>query len=383
MKYDKDVDKLVSNFQQLENDIIIDIIRRIRKTGKITSTADYQLNKLKILGKTNEEIEKLIKDRLNLTYPQVFELYDKAIQEDYTRDESLYEKVSADYIPYRNNLEIQRQVEALKVQTSDTFKNFTKTTGFITILENGQYTFLNTKNYIYSQLDRALLDISSGAFSYDEVLKRITRDLTNRGLCHIEYESGRINRIDTVVRRSVMTGLSQMQGNIADMNAEMLGTEYFEVDWHMGARPTHAIWQGKIYTKKELVEVCGLGSAGGLKGVNCYHNYSPFIKGVSVPRYTDKELKLLNKRDKATVDYKGKKYTTYEATQRQRQYERSARSQRLKIRALKEGGANNIDIEKAKYRYKNILKDYREFSKIVNLPTQTSRIYNDGLGRVL
>lgn len=383
MKYDKDVGKLVSNYQQLENDIIIDIIRRIRKEGKITSTADYQLNRLKILGKTNEEIQEMLKDRLNLSYDEIFSLYDMAVQEEYARNESLYDKVDVSYIPYSDNLALQQEVEMLKRQTKESFENFTKTTGFVVLMESGQYSFLSIENYIYLKLDKALFDISSGAFSYDEVLKRTTRDLTNRGLCYVSYESGHVNRIDTVVRRSVMTGLSQLQGNIADMNAEKLGTDFFEVDWHAGARPSHAIWQGRIYSKKDLVNVCGLGSVTGLKGVNCYHNYTPFIKGISVPRYTDEQLKELNRQDNLKKEYKGKKYTTYEATQRQRAYERRARSQRLKIRALEEGGAEKSEIEKAKYKYKKTLEDYRKFSKAVGLQTQNARIYNDGLGRVL
>lgn len=35
-------------------------------------------------------------------------------------------------------------------------------------------------------------------------------------------------------------------------NAKELGTDYFEVTWHSGARPSHQEWQGKVYSKKSL-----------------------------------------------------------------------------------------------------------------------------------
>lgn len=76
--------------------------------------------------------------------------------------------------------------------------------------------------------------------------------MTNSGLRQIDYASGRANRIDVAARRAVMTGVSQLSGKISEMNAEKLGTEHFEVEWHAGARPTHAVWQGRVYSKGVL-----------------------------------------------------------------------------------------------------------------------------------
>lgn len=75
----KIADKIAARFTDLEERIMKDIVRRIRKTGEITSTADWQINRLKILGYSSEDIEKAIKDTLNASYPEMFELYDKVI----------------------------------------------------------------------------------------------------------------------------------------------------------------------------------------------------------------------------------------------------------------------------------------------------------------
>ena len=102
--------------------------------------------------------------------------------------------------------------------------------------------------------------------------------MTNSGLRVVDYASGHTNRVDVAARRAVMTGLSQITGKINEQNANDLDTEYFEVTWHEGARPDHRKWQGKVYSRKELESVCGLGSVTGLCGANCRHEYYPFVK---------------------------------------------------------------------------------------------------------
>ncbi len=111
------------------------------------------------------------------------------------------------------------------------------------------------------------MDIVSGAFDYNSVLRRVVAQLTNSGLRQIDYASGHANRVDVAARRAVMTGITQLTGEISDMNAATLGTNYFEVAWHAGARPTHQVWQGKVYSREELVTVCGLGTVTGLEGI--------------------------------------------------------------------------------------------------------------------
>ena len=53
--------KIASRYQDLEERIMQDIVRRIMKAGEITSTADWQINRLRILGYSSEDIEKEIK----------------------------------------------------------------------------------------------------------------------------------------------------------------------------------------------------------------------------------------------------------------------------------------------------------------------------------
>ncbi len=284
-------------------------------------------------------------------------------------------------MPYDENEQLQQQIEAAKKQAGRDIENMTKTLGIVESV-GGQMTFLPLTEFYRKTLSAAVLDIASGAFDYNSVLKRTVNTLANSGIRTIDYTSGYTSRLPVAARRAVMTAVSKMAGEISEMNAEKLGTEYFEVTYHSGARPSHRKWQGRVYSKRDLVRVCGLGDKTGLKGINCYHDYYPFIPGVSKRQYSDKWLREQEKLEKKKKTFKGKEYTPYDAKQKQRRMETSMRAQRQKVRLLEEGGADPDDIIIAKARYQGQLQEYKQFSNAMGLKAQMERVYIDGLGRV-
>lgn len=239
--------RIEKNFTDLEMRIMQDIVRRIKKAGKITSTADWQINRLKILGYSSEDIEQTLKEALDKSYPEMFELYDKVIEWEYVRNKDIYEQVNAEFIPYEENKELQQITEALIRQSSEELKNITKTLGFYLDYGTGKPVLTPLAEVYQKYLDDACMDIVTGAFDYNSILRRVVTQLTNSGLRQIDYASGRANRVDVAARRAVMTGISQLSAKICECNMEKLGCEYVEVAWHAGARPSHAVWQGKVY----------------------------------------------------------------------------------------------------------------------------------------
>lgn len=374
--------KIEKNFSDLEMRIMEDIVRRITKAGKITSTADWQINRLRILGYSSEDIEQMLKEALNKSYPEMFELYDKVIDREYVRNKDIYEQVNAEFIPYEENKELQQITEALIRQSSEELKNITKTLGFYLDYGTGKPVLTPLAEVYQKYLDDACMNIVTGAFDYNSVLRRVVTQLTNSGLRQIDYASGRANRVDVAARRAVMTGISQLTGKISDMNAEKLGTEYFEVAWHGGARPSHAVWQGKVWSKKELVTVCGLGTGPGLLGWNCYHEYYPFFPGISERNWTDEWLEEQNRKENTPKTFNGKEYTLYEAKQRQRQMETAMRAQREKVELLKKGNADPDDVMLARAKYQGQLNEYSRFCRKMRLTEERERIYYDMRGRV-
>lgn len=378
---EKIASKIAARYISLEERILQDIARRIKKVGEITSTADWQINRLRILGYSSEDIEREIKKVLDASYPEMFELYDKVIDWEYVRNKDIYEQINAEYIPFDQNGQLMQITDAIIQQSLEELENVTKSLGFY-LDYNGRKVLTPLSQVYTNYLDNACFDIVTGAFDYGSVLRRVVTQLTNSGLRKIEYGSGYASRVEVAARRAVMTGVANLTGEIADYNAKKLGTEYFEVEWHAGARPTHAVWQGQVWTKEQLYSVCGLGTVTGLLGANCYHTYYPFFPGISRRNWSDEWLEEQNRKESKPKEFRGKEYTLYEAKQRQRQMETAMRAQREKVQMLQDGGADRQEVMLQKAKYQGQLNEYAAFSRKMGLKEERERIYIDGRGRI-
>lgn len=381
-----ELEQIPKPFEKLLSDaemrIMEDIVRRIAINGEVTRAADWQIYRLNQLGESRKTIDEVIKRTLSLSDKKLKNLYEEVIESGYAMDEKLYKATGTEFVPFKKNQELQQIIESVVMQTKDELKNITQTTGFA-VRKSGKLVFTNTSDYLQNTLDGALTDIATGALDYNTAINRVVQEITSSGLRTVDYATGWSNRVNVAARRAVMTGVKQVTGKINDMNAKALNTDYFEVTWHGTARPSHQEWQGKVYTSSQLVEICGLGSIGGLNGVNCYHSYYPFVPGVSERTYTDEQLEELNAKENAVKEYKGKEYTSYEASQRMRELEAHMRAQRERIKLLGDGKASEQDIINAKSKYRAISQQYTDFAKQMGLPQERARVYIDGLKNVL
>jgi hypothetical protein len=384
-------EKLPLRMEQLYREIgelmMEDIVRRIRKTGNITSTADYQIQRLVLLGATSQEIEREIQKRLDLSYEQLWKMYDDVIDWEYVRNRDIYEQINSDFIPWEDNYQLQQITKAIMNNALLDLKNITRSMGFAVHTSSG-LQFTPMADFYQRHLDQTLLSIVTGATDYNTALRKCITMMTNSGIRTVDYASGHSNRIDVAARRAVMTGLSQVIGRVTDYHAKCLGIDTFEVAWHAGARNTgsgyfnHQSWQGKVYTTQQLHDVCGLGEGGGLLGWNCYHEYYLFFPGYSERNWSDEWLENMNKAENTPREYNGKWYDMYQATQKQRSMETAMRAQRQKVRLLQKGEADKDVILNERIKYNGQLYEYTKFSNRMNLKMQKQRIYQDGLGTV-
>lgn len=369
-------------YRILEEEIEKDIVRRVQKAGGITSAADWQIQRYMILGHSTEDVENIVRQAVGGDWSDTFKLYDEVIKQEYVRSKAVYEQINAYFVPYEQNYELQQITNALIQQSNDELYNISRSLGFMVDMGNGRKVFSPLSEIYNGYLDNAITMMASGAFDYNTLIRKVVGEMTASGLRSVDYASGHSSRVDVAVRRALLTGMGQLTGHISDMNAQTLGTDKFEVDWHMGARPTHKVWQGRVWTRRQLIEVCGLGTGAGILGWNCHHTYYPFIEGISVRNYSDEWLAEMDRKEAQKVAYRGREYNTYEATQKQRQMETAMRAQRQKAVLLKEGGADPDDILIARCKYQAMLDEYKEFSRKFNLPEQRERIYADLHGRV-
>lgn len=366
-------------YRSLQLNIMSDLTGRLKANGEeITSAADWQINRLYELGVSKDEIDSLIQSTLDVSDDEIDRIYDEVVKSGYARNEELYTSKGKEYIPYAENKQLQQLVKAVKNQTKSEYRNITGSLGFAVRDADNTLSFTPLADFYQRTLDNGLMQIASGAVDYNTVLKKAVKAMTDSGLRTVDYASGWSNRVDVAVRRALMTGFNQVVAKVNEDNAEQLGTEYFEVSYHRGARPTHQVWQGRVYSKKELETVCGLGTVTGLCGANCYHSYSPFIKGIDTPTYSEEELDRMNEEENTPKEYNGRQYAAYEAQQRQRQLETAMRADRQKIELLTQGGADYDTITGAKVRYFQRQDEYVNFSKAMGLPEQWERVTVNG-----
>lgn len=117
----------------------------------------------------------------------------------------------------------------------------------------------------------------------------------------------------------------------------------------------------------------------GLGGYNCRHSFYPFFVGVSKPSYTKSELDNF---DKETYTYKGKTYTTYDVTQKQRSFERAMRESKLKILGYRNLGDNDASLYES-VRLRRLQDEYKVFSQATSSRAKLERTgvvgYNRGV----
>ena len=327
--YEPDVSQLLALYQQLEDDIIADMVRRMLKMGLVSESTAYQAQVLQTAGLLYDDIIAMIAQRTDASVGQVKALFEDAGVETVEIDNEVHEEAGEAPVDIRQDSDMKQVLEAGYKKTLGTMKNLVSTTASTT-----QKAFIDA-------CDRAYMQVSSGAFSYQQAIRIAVKNLADSG-AYVTYPTGHKDRIDVAVRRCVLTGVGQTAAAVAKKRAEDSGCDYMELTAHSGARPDHAKWQGqlvrirgngkekvidglKVFTLHEI----GYGKGDGFKGWNCRHNWHPYYPGLSTPNYTQEELKKL---DEKSVPYNGKKYTEYEVSQMQRTAERKARA--LKRRTL-------------------------------------------------
>lgn len=368
-------------FSELEIRIMSDIVRLIQENGFSTAFSDWQITRLQQLGLSEEYIKGWIQETLKATDQEMNDIFSDAVYKAYYGHDRAYKMNGMEQIPLEDNKQMQDLISAVKEQTGQTFQNMTGSMGFaIRDPATGKLTYSPLREFYTDTLDQAAIGIQTGAMNYQTAITEAINTMVNSGVRWVDYESGYHSRIEVAARRAILTGFRQVQGKINEQVAADLETDTYEVTYHVGARPSHQPWQGRVWTMRQLQDVCGLGTVTGLHGANCYHDYNAFIPGSSVRTYTDEQLKAMLEEENTPKEYNGKQYTTYEALQQQRKMERTMRAQRQKIKLMEDGGVDEDKITIVRARYQGQMGVYKDFAKKMKLPEQMDRVYMDGLG---
>ena len=334
-----------SIYNNLELQIIEEIATRIANFGYANTVVTNDLRIAQEMGYLYEDIVKLVAEYNNTTVEEVNKIFYEAGEKSLKFDDKIYKEAGLQPLPLVQSESIKQVMNAAINRTAGNLQNLCMTTA-----NTAQTQFYNAINDAYMQ-------VSTGVKSYTQAIIDTISNISSQGAV-ITYPSGAKRSLESAVRTNVVTAINQNCGKLQELRADEMGWDLMEITAHSGARPEHARWQGKIVSRSgqkgylSLRDI-GYGEATGFKGINCRHDWYPYYKG-STRTYTQKEL---NKWKNEKVEYNGKKLSMYDATQRQRAFERQIRQDKKDLKAqqaILTSNDENIDIKQVQDEIRNI-----------------------------
>lgn len=347
-------DELIETYSQLETDILQDMARRIAKLGKITDATKWQAQMLAEAGGLKKNVGRILSKYDKTVARQVKDAFTEALETSVKNDNRIFKAATGRTVSAPN---AQQMLSTIQKCHSD-LSRLTLTTA------------ATTQTQFVQQANRVYMMAQSGAFDYDTAMESAADELAKRGITTVRYENGRpvTRTIESAVRMNILTSINQTAANQTLSNAETLGVDRFETTAHIGARPEHEEWQGKIFTKSELHTICGLGTVTGLCGINCRHSFYPYFDGAA-EHYTQDDL---DEMAGEKVTYNGQEMTRYDGEQKLRGMERNIR--RYKRQALTQEAAG-VDNTKARRKIGEWQAAARDFTKQTGIQRDSAREY--------
>lgn len=354
--------------EALHNEIIKRIINRImlrisRNDGYVLTAYDkWNIETLQQAGYLLEDIQKEIANAAKLQQNEIAEAMEEAGVKALDYDDKIYRDAGLSPKQLTQSPELIRLMQRNYEATLGEWHNFTRTTASVS-----QQIFVN-------QLDKYYNLVSTGAMGYTQALKEIIDTVVSDGV-KVYYDTGHSDTIETATLRAVRTGISQMSAQIQIARMDEMDVDLVITSSHLGARPTHQEWQGKIFSRygnakyPDFISITGYGTVEGLCGANCRHSFGPYFEGMDNPfEQYDSE----------------KNRKQYEKEQRQRTLERRIRKTKREVMGWKEAVDSSMD-DKTKfeldlqYQKKASLlqkqnEAYREYCEKNNLRPLADRI---------
>lgn len=367
-------DAFVQLAQQVEDEILQDVARRIGKMGTLTETADWQLWRYQQTEAVRENVVKLLAKYSGKSEATIRRLLKEAATEAMEREDAIYYHYNLEPTPFEESAALNNLLNAGARQTCGTWRNLTATTA-------------NTVSGAFERtLDVAWGKVATGAFDYKTAVKQAVDSLADE-MPEITYPSGHTDSLEVAARRAVLTGVNQTAGKLQEARMDEMNVEFVETSAHGGARPSHAEWQGRQFHRGGAVDymgkhypdfeqATGYGTGAGLCGWNCRHTFfAVFPELGDPPTWTEESLQELNARN---IEYNGKLYTQYEVNQMQRARERNVRKWKKRYLAESAAGSDTTD---SAVRLKAARQSLSEFAKATGGRVDSARTSVHGFGR--
>ena len=353
--------QMAALYAETESTILDDMERRISVYDFYIPAAQYQEEKLAMMGVTRQQIIAELSTRTGKTRQEIEKIMEAGVRETRSSDGAIYEQAGKT-VPEKISPQMRKIIRSGLKQTAGLFESLTKTTA------------QTATRQFERALDLAWLQVSTGAMDPQSATRQAIKSLCKAGIQAIAYPTGHSDTLEVAVTRALRTGVNQTALKMQEQLADEMGSDLVEVTAHAGARPDHAKWQGKVYSLtgktpgyRTLAKGTGYGTGAGLGGWNCRHSFFPYFPGQN-SAYSRDELEEYTKPD--AVEYHGKKLSLYEAEQTQRSIERNIRRWKRENNAMKAAG---LDTTESAAKVKLWNDRYKDFCAKTGLKQQKQR----------
>lgn len=354
-------DAMVTLYEQAEADALADMARRINTYDYWIPAAEHQRRALQEMGANHDYIMRRLTSLTGKSRGELDRLFRESGHAAINEDAAIYKAAGKTPPALEASKELQGVLSAGLKKTNGMFRNLTKTTAH------------TASKQFEDALDRAYMQITTGAFDRTTAVRNAIKDLARQGVGAVRYPSGHTDTIEVAVRRAVVTGVNQTALQLQWALADEMDCDLVETTAHGGARPDHAKWQGQVFSRSgkhpkypDFRQATGYGTGAGLGGWNCRHSYYPYYEGM--PRaYSPDQLAAY---DAKRYTYNGRHLTEYEATQVQRQIERNIRRWKREQVAMQAAGQDPAEAASKVAAWQS---RQRDFIRQTGLKRQSSR----------
>lgn len=364
---EKLTERLVSRVENANSYVLKTIGEQITRVGKLNPTTVRQLSNLLKYGNDYDKIVSELMRVTKLNIQDIETIFEEVAKSDYMFAKEFYQYRNMDYIPYDKNVELQAFVKSMSGKAVDDYLNLSQTLGFRKVV-NGKVEYSHLRDTYLNTIDDAVLSLSQGQTTFQSEMKRTVKELGQSGVRTVDFESGYSRRLDSSVRMNIKDSMLTLHNELQTRIGGEIGADGIEISVHENPAKDHEHIQGKQYSIKEF-EALNNNLDRPISTMNCYHYIFSIILGVSKPRYSEEELKEINRKNKEGFTYQDIKYTNYEGTQLLRRIETEVRKQK-DIQAL----GNKEATAESKTKVRHLMKEYRNISKASGLSTRVERL---------
>jgi DNA-directed RNA polymerase subunit F len=178
------IDRLVERVENANTYILEQIGKNIKQILSLKPSDAYRLQQMLKYGGDFNKILKKLADITGMNVKEIYSIFETTAKEDQLFAEQFYEYRKMQFIPYAENIELQRQVRALGTITAMQYINISNTTtiGYVFTDLNGKKTFKNIQQTYYDLIDEAILNVTQGKANLNSAMRRTLKQLGGSGL---------------------------------------------------------------------------------------------------------------------------------------------------------------------------------------------------------